>query len=110
MELTDGQASNLKILLLSNGWREIVLPTVLNRGREALKALCLNPDERREKGGDFRNKNDDQLRQIVEESERLATVWDNQVKVYDFNRRQDELQRQQGNGNIADSVQTPANP
>ena len=98
--------NKLRPLLMSGGWREIVVPSILNRGREALKALCLNPEERKDRGGDFKNKNDDQLRQIVEESERFATVWDNEVKVYDLNRRSDEFQRQNGSSQSLDPAST----
>lgn len=93
--LNDDQAQNLRVTLATSGWNQIILPSALSRGRDALKALCLNPDERKERGGDFKNKNDDQLRQIVEESERFASIWQNELNVYDFNRRQEELQRQQ---------------
>ena len=94
--ISDAEAQKLRVVILSSGWREIMMPSILYHGKAALKALCMNAEERKEKGGDFRNKNDDQLRQIIEDSERIATFWDNELNVYDLNRRSDEHQRQNG--------------
>ncbi len=96
--IDDAQAQKLRVTITSGGWREIMMPSILYHGKAALKALCMSVEERKEKGGDFRFKSDDQLRQIIEDSERIAVFWDNELNAYDMNLRRDQLRQQNGEG------------
>ena len=95
--LTDDQAQKIRIGLMSAFWREIQQPSIQNRAHEAIKALCLTLEERKAKGGQFKDLADGDLRAVIRECEWGLSAWHNELKVFDFNKAQDaELERQNG--------------
>ncbi len=98
--LTEDQAQKLRVGLMSGAWREIMQPAIANRAQAAIKALCLMGDERKTHGGAFKELSDDELRATIRECEWHLTVWQNELKVFDFNKAQDDFQRQ-GNGDLS---------
>lgn len=97
--LSEDQAQKLRMGLMSAAWREIMQPATQGRAQAAIKALCLTEGERKTHGGEFKDCGDDELRATIRECEWHLSVWHNELKVFDFNRAQDELQRQQ-NGEV----------
>lgn len=95
MALTEEQVLKVRQVLASSGWNEVISPALANRARQAIKALCLSRSERATeyKGGDF-DTDDDILRAIIRDCEWMLTVWVNEVNVGEYNRRRDELDRQ----------------
>jgi len=96
--LTEDQAQKLRLGLMGSAWREIMQPATQSRASSAIKALCLSLGERKTHGGEFKDCSDDELRATIRECEWHLSVWLNELKVFDFNRAQDELQRQNGGG------------
>lgn len=85
------QADKLRLALSSSGWNDVIKPVIAARAHEAIKMLCLAPSER---SGQFKDLDDSSLRGIIREGEWMLNVWENELKVYDHNRRLDELDRQ----------------
>jgi len=94
----------VRLTLAGDGWNHVMKPAIVNRGRQALKALALTRSERAAdfKGTDF-DTEDDVLRAVIRDCEWMAVVWDNEVQIHDRNRRLDELER-------AGQEPTTANP
>lgn len=90
--LGEAEIQKLKLLLSTDGWNQIVKPTLLKRGNLAMKALRLTRSERAVefKGSDY-DLEDDALRAMIREVEWMSVVWDNEVSVFDQNRKRDEL-------------------
>lgn len=110
--ITDEAAQKLRILFATSGWNDVIHVAGQQRAKEALRVLAMNPDERKESGGQFKNKTDDQLRQIMAEADWYLLGWRNELTVYDMNRQREELSRQQnGPGMAPEPIGTPgANP
>ena len=98
MALNEEQIQKVRLVLASSGWNDVMRPAIENRGRQAVKALCLAPTERAAafKGSDF-DTEDHVLRAIIRDSEWMLVCWDNELKVFEYNRRLDELDRQETN-------------
>lgn len=94
--LTAEQAQHVRATIWTTGWREVIHPSLQNRGAAALKALRLNPSERAVefKGTEFEVADDYFLRAIIRDIEWMLGIWDKELAVYDHNRRLDELDRQ----------------
>jgi len=105
--LNEDQVQKVRMTLMSSGWNEVMRPIAARRAQEVIKALVLSPGERT---GEFKEKPDDALRAIIQESEWWLTVWENEVKMFDINRRMDELRRQDGAGQEPSPLPTAANP
>lgn len=91
--MLDGdQIQKLRLTLAGDGWNHVMKPLLLNRGRAALKALVLTRSERATEfaKSDF-DTDDEVLRAMIRDSEWMVTCWDNEVAVYEHNRRLDEL-------------------
>jgi hypothetical protein len=101
MALNEEQIDKIRLVLQSTGWNDVMRPALENRGRGALKALALSRSERAEqfKGGDL-DTDDDILRAIIRDCEWMVSVWSNEVSVFDYNRRRDELDRQDSNQGV----------
>lgn len=67
-----------------------------------MKSLALTRSERaiHFKGTDF-DTDDDVLRAIIRDVEWMTAVWTNEIQVADYNRRLDELERQNSDQNPA---------
>jgi hypothetical protein len=90
--LNEEQIGKVRFLLMSSGWNEVVKPAVAKRANTAIKALILSPAER---SGEFKEMDDSAIRAQIREAEWMLTAFDNEIAVFDHNRRLDELQRQQ---------------
>lgn len=99
--LTAEQAQHVRATLWTTGWREIMQPSLQNRGNLALKALRLNPSERavEYKGTEFEVADDTFLRAVIRDIEWMLGIWEKELAVYDHNRRLDELDRQESPNN-----------
>lgn len=87
------QIDKVRLALSGDGWNHVMKPAIINRGRQALKALALAPGPERSaeyKGTDF-DTDDGVLRAMIRDCEWMAVVWDNEVSVHDRNRQLDEL-------------------
>lgn len=95
MALNEEQIQKVRLVIASSGWNDVMRPALENRGRQAVKALCLAPTERAAafKGSDF-DTEDHVLRAIIKDSEWMIAVWSNEIAVFEHNRRLDELDRQ----------------
>ena len=106
--LNGEQIEALRQVLAMGGWNDVMKPVLANRAHLAVKALVLDPAERE---GEFKGVDDAVLRARIQEAEWMLTAWSNEVSVHDYNRRRDELDRQnQGNGVGAPESRLPANP
>jgi hypothetical protein len=93
--LNEDQIQKVRQALTTSGWNEIMRPAILNRGKQALNALVLGPAERQSQGGEFKDTDDALLRAYIRDCEWMATCWQNEINVFDYNRRQEELQARQ---------------
>ena len=102
MALNDEQVQKVRQTLYTAGWNDVMKPALENRGRQALKALVLSRTERVAafKGTDF-DTDDDVLRAVIRDVEWMTCVWDNEVKVSEYNRQRDELDRLNSNEGTA---------
>jgi len=94
--LNDEQIEKVRLVLMTAGWNEVMRPALLERGRHAMKALALTPNERDKeyKGSDY-NSDDDVLRAMIRDCEWMVVVWENEINVFNLNRRREELVAQQ---------------
>lgn len=101
MALSEEEAQSVRLTLASTGWTNIIAPTIENRGREAIKALTLSRTERAAayKGTDF-DTDDDVLRATIRFTKWIMTSFSKAVEVAEFNRRRDELDRQDSNAPV----------
>ena len=100
MALNETQIAQIRGMLQSSAWNDVVKPVIATRANAAIKALILTPAERT---GEFKEMDDSAIRAQIREAEWLLAVFVNEVAVFDHNRRMDELQRQE-------SPDTTANP
>ena len=100
--LNEEQVGKVRQMMMTSGWNEVFVPVVLNRGKQALSALTLAASERQAAGGEFKDADDALLRAIIRDSEWAVVAFQNEVKVFDYNRRNEELMSRQ-NG-----AETPA--
>jgi hypothetical protein len=95
MALNEEQIEQVRGLIHSGGWANVVKPILGERGRQVNRLFRLLPSERPEP---YRGMEDKDviniLRGRLEEIEWILAAFDNEVTVYDLNRRKDELQRQ----------------
>lgn len=96
MSLEPENIDKLRHLLQSAGWREVMKPQLMRRVNDQIKALRLNEVSRQEAGGTFKNKSDTELREGIELVEWWIVAFENEVKVANFNRANDELDRANG--------------
>jgi hypothetical protein len=96
MALNEDQVGKVRLLLASSGWNDVMAPAIAKRAQEALKLLVLHPAERR---GTDKELSDDILRVRVQEAEWMLGAWLNEVKVFEQNRRLEELERQENGAN-----------
>ena len=89
------EAQKLRVTLTTSGWHEVMRPRLANRARQATKALVLSAAERsREFAGTDYDTDDNVLRAIIRDCEWMTVCWNNELSVFDQNRRTDELLRQ----------------
>lgn len=93
MSLEPEDVDKLKLLLASSGWREVMKPSLRKYAADQIKALRLNPAERIEAGGQFKNNTDAELRAGIATVEWWIAAFENKVKVDQMNRARDELER-----------------
>lgn len=79
-------------------------PALVNRGKQAIKALTLAPSEReKEFKGTVFDTEDSVLRAMIRDCEWMIAVWGNELAVSEHNRRLDELDRQDSNAPVTNS-------
>lgn len=96
MALDEEQIGKIKLLLASSGWNDVMKPVIAKRAHDAIKALVLNPAERK---GEYQGVDDTEIRARIRESEWMLMVWPNEVSVYEHNRRLEEIETQNGAAN-----------
>lgn len=104
MALNEEQIQKVRLMIAGSGWNDVVRPVLAKRAQDALKALVLHPGER---GGEYKNITDDQLRVRIQEAEWMLTCWTNEIAVFEHNRRLEELERQQNGANPQDLAANP---
>lgn len=102
--LTDEQAGALRSMMSMGGWK-LIQQLIATRARHALGALTLDASER---SGDFKGVSDATLRARIQECEWLLSVLQNELVIYDHNRRTELEQLEAANGESV-GAQTPAN-
>lgn len=102
--LTDQEASALKQMVVMSGWK-LTQQMIAARARLALTALVLEGSERT---GEFAGVTDATLRARVQEAEWLLGKIQNELAVYDYNKRNELEQLAAANGDAV-GAQTPAN-
>jgi hypothetical protein len=86
--MLDGtQVDKIRLVLSSTGWNDVMKPALLNRGKNAVKALCVAPSERE---GEFKGSTDEALRAAIRETEWMVSVWSNEIVIFEHNRRLEE--------------------
>ena len=100
--IDDEQAQKLRLALAGSGWNDVMRPAIENRGRQAVKALVLTRVERaaQYKGQDV-DTDDEVLTAIIRDCEWMLGCWQNELNVWDYNRRRDELDRSDSNEGTA---------
>jgi hypothetical protein len=96
--LSEDHIQKLRLTLQGGGWQQVMQPATHARAQEAIKALCLNVEERKRAAGVFKDLSDDELRVTIRECEWHLTVWGNELKVFDFNKAQEQQHQNQENG------------
>jgi hypothetical protein len=89
--LSSEQIDKVRLTLQTSGWNEVMMPAYKMRATEAIKALCLAPEERQ---GQFKGLDDSTLRAIVRETEWMLNVWVNEINVFEMNRLTEERMSQ----------------
>lgn len=92
--LNEDQIQKVRTTISTAGWTEIMHPLIRARGNGALKALTLGPEERQKSGGEFKDTSDSDLRSIIRDCEWMAVCWQNEISVFEYNRRLEEEARQ----------------
>lgn len=94
------QIDALRVLMAGAGWRNVMQPAIALRGKSALRALCIEPEQRE---GEWKGHDDKSLRATVRECEWMLSAWENHVRIYDINRAQAERQSlDNGNGETSE--------
>lgn len=88
--LNDEQCDKIAATLGTNGWREVFIPVISQRGQAGIKALCTSLEER---DGIWKNKSDEYIRGALSVYEYVLSAFQNEVTVNRGNR-----QREQANG------------
>jgi hypothetical protein len=91
MALNETQIAQIRGMLQSSAWNDVMKPVIATRANAAIKALILTPAERT---GEYKDMDDSAIRAQIREAEWLLAVFANEVAVFDHNRRLDELQGQ----------------
>ena len=103
--LNDEQIQKVRGTMQTGGWKDVVVPLVVNRGRELTKLALRMPTER---GAPYKDMEDrdamNHIRGRIEEIEWLISFFENEVNAFDYNRQRDELARQ-ANGVEANTLQ-----
>jgi len=95
MALTGEQLDKLRLVLMSPGWNDVIMPALETRRRQAADALCLTRAERSKvMAGQAFDTEDDVLRAMVRECKWMIAIWPLEISVDEHNRRLDELDRQ----------------
>ena len=93
MALSSQQIEQVRLVVSSSGWNDVMKPALANRAKAALSALTLTPEEREARGGEHKHSTDEYLRALIHDTEWMLGVWTNELMVDDLNRRRDELDR-----------------
>lgn len=95
MPLDEQDIGKLRQMLGSSAWRDVMQPRIENRLREKIKTLTLH---RAERSG---QESGTALRGAIEELQWMLLCWQNEVTVFDHNRRVDELHEQAASRELA---------
>jgi hypothetical protein len=106
--LNPDQIDKLRVLLQTSGWNEVVKPAIAERGRQVQKMWAMMPSERPEP---YKGVDDaiaiNMLRGRFSELEWMLLAFENEVKVHDYNRRLEELERQPSDPANPDAAANP---
>lgn len=101
MPLPEESIQKLRLILVSSGWKDVIEPVLAKRAHDAIKALVVPPAERKGEG----TSDDATLRGRIQELEWMLSVWQNEIRLFDFERRQlDELERRDGGGDAGNAT------
>lgn len=91
--LGDTQIEQVRLVLSTEGWKNVMKPALTRRMNAAIKALCLTRAERAVQYAKSEYDTEDvDLRAMIRDCEWMLVAWDNEVAVYDENRKRDELE------------------
>lgn len=93
MPLDADSVEKLRATMASSGWNDVIEPSLINRSKQILNALRTVPGKR---SGEFKELEDHDLRAKLDEIEWLLVAFRNEIKVFDHNRRLDELDADRG--------------
>ena len=97
------QAEKVRNLLASSAWRDLMKPTLIERGRQ-FSRMAIGFGSERPKPYD--QASTDFLRGVVHEIEWMLSAWEGDLAAYDTNRLRDEMERGH-NGTGANLAQLP---
>lgn len=101
MALNEAQIQKVRQTMFTSGWKEVMVPVLKARAQEAVKLLILHPSERKGEVVD-----DATLRARIQECEWMLAVWDNEIAIFDLNRRRDELDGDRAPGAQGEPLRT----
>lgn len=96
--LNEEQIGKVRLMLATSGWRDVLKPAVQERTNNLIKSAMI-PGKRTGLYEDMPEL--EVIRHIqgrVTELEWMMVALENEVKVYDSNKRLEELERQEANG------------
>jgi hypothetical protein len=93
MALSEEQIESVRLMFASSGWRDVVRPALINRSKMLITALRQAPGRRT---GECKGLEDHELRARLDEDEWLLVAFQNEIMVFDHNKRLDELDAAHG--------------
>lgn len=101
MPLPEESIQKLRQMLMSSAWKDVVEPVLAKRAHDAIKTLVVPPAERKGEG----TADDATLRGRIQELEWMLSVWHNEIRLFDFERRQiHELESRDGGDNAGNAT------
>ena len=91
MALNEEQVGKIRNLLASSGWNDVMKPVIATKAHNAIKALVLNPAERT---GEYKDRDDASIRSDIKVLEWVLSCWQNEISVFEHNKRLEELDAQ----------------
>ena len=102
--LNEEQVQKVKLMISGSGWNDVLRPVIAKRAQDAIRSLVIPPEQR---SGEHKGLSDDALRAKLQEAEWMLVAWDQEVKVFEHNRRLEELERQQDGANPQNLAANP---
>lgn len=93
--LDSEQIGKLRQTMNTSGWRDVIAPKIIERGRLFQKMMLgfasKRPEPYNEAGDEF-------LKGVIHDIEWMLVYWENEIAAHDMNQRRDELARTRANG------------